>query len=278
MRTRMWKPFAITKEDLLDKKLSILGIGVLIGLMGFYVIFLFSSLDFTQMKAYIESLPEAMWALLGGELDLTNPYSLTNAYFYSFMWLYLGIYIIYIASNLIPQEVENHTIDLTLSKPITRIKYLVGKTLFVYTFIATLVAITTIFVVLAMISSPMFLEYGLYWDRILAVFFMVTLHLGTMAMTAVFFSTIFLDTKKTTAAAVIVMFIMFFIGDFSPLMNPTVSEVVQYASTWFYYNPAQFFGAGNYTTLPLNILVLAAINLALIAASLIVFRKRDIPV
>jgi ABC-2 type transport system permease protein len=214
-----------------------------------------------------------MWALLGGELDLANPYSLTNAYFYSFMWLYLGIYIIYITSNLIHQEVENHTIDLTLSKPITRIKYLLGKTLFVYIFIAALVAITTIFVALAMTSIPVFLEYGLYWDRILVVFLMVTLHLGTMAMTAVFFSTILLDTKKTTAA-VIVMFIMFFIGNFSSLMIPSLGEVVQYASMWFYYIPAQFFGAGNYATLPLNILILAAINLALITTSLIIFRKK----
>ena len=78
-KNKMWKSLEITKEDILDKKWAIIGIGILVGLIGFYVISLFSSLDFTQMKDYIDSLPEAMWALLGGELDLTNPYSLTNA-------------------------------------------------------------------------------------------------------------------------------------------------------------------------------------------------------
>ena len=274
----MWKPITITKQDIIDKKWSILGKGLLIGLMGFYVISLISSLDFSQMKAYIESLPEAFWALLGGELDLTNPYSLTNAYFYSFIWLYLGIYIIYITSNLIPQEIENHTIDLTLSKPITRTKYLLGKTLFTYTFIATLATITTIFITLAINSSTIFVEYGIYWDRVLAIFVMVVLHLGTMAMTSIFFSTIFLDTKKTTGAAIVTMFIMFFIGDFSSLMNPNIGGALQYASTWFYYNSAQVFGNGDYTYFTHNIIILAAINAALIIASLLIIRKKDIPV
>jgi len=277
----MWKPWKlleIVKQDILDKKWSIIGMGVLIGLMGFYIISLISSLDFTQMQAYIESLPEALRAMLGGELDLTNPYSLTNAYFYSFVWLYLGIFIIYITSNLIPQEIENHTIDLTLSKPISRTKYLMGKILFVYVFITAILALTTIFIALGMSTSPTFLEYGLYWDRITAAFVLATLHLGTMAMTSVFFSTIFLDTKKTTLASVVVMFIMFFIGDFSSLMNPNLGETIKYSSTWTYYNTAQVFGTGNFTSLPQNILALAAINMILVIASVIVLRKKDIPV
>jgi ABC-2 type transport system permease protein len=274
----MWKPLEIIKQDILDKKWSILGMGILIGLMGFYVISLISSLDFTQMQAYIESLPEALRAILGGALDLANPYSLTNAYFYSFIWLYLGIFIIYVISNLIPQEIENHTIDLTLSKPITRTKYLLGKVSFVFIFIATLCAITTIFIALGMTASPNFLDYGLYWDRIVAAFLLATLHLGTMAMIVVFFSTIFLDTKKTTIAAVVVMFIMFFIGDFSPLMNPEIGESLQYASTWSYYNTAEVFGAGNFTNFPQNILTLVAINIVLVIASLIILRKKDMPV
>jgi len=274
----VWKPLKITKEDIFDKKWSILGIGVLVGLIGFYVISMFNSMDFSQLEDYINSLPEAMWALLGGELDITNPYSLTNAYFYSFMWLYCGIFLVYMASSLVPQDVENHTIDLTLSKPVSREEYLIGKIIFVYIFIVALMALITVFVVSGMGSSAVFIQEGLYWERVVAVFLMATLHLGTLVMTAVFTSTIFLDAKKTTAASVIVMFIMFFIGDFAAFMNPTVGNTLQYFSTWFYYNPAQFFGAGNFVNFPRDALVLGAINIALIIASLIVFRKRDIPV
>ena len=115
-------------------------------------------------------------------------------------------------------------------------------------------------------------------ERVAAVFLMATLHLGTLVMTAVFASTIFLDAKKTTTVSVIVMFIMFFIGDFLAFMSPTLGNTLQYFSTWFYYNTAQIFGAGNFANLLGNALVLGLINIALIVASLIVFRKRDIPV
>ncbi len=235
-------------------------------------------MDFSQLEDYINSLPEAMWALLGGELDITNPYSLTNSYFYSFIWLYCGIFLVYFASNLVPQDVENHSIDLVLSKPVSREQYLLGKIAFVYFFVASLMAIITVFVALGMISSDVFIQEGLYWERLVAVFLIATLHLGTLVITSVFVSTVFLDAKKTTAVSVIVMFVMFFIGDFSTLMNPSVGNTLQYFSTWFYYNPGKIFGAGNFAYLASDVLVLLGINVALIVASLLVFRKRDIPV
>ena len=235
-------------------------------------------MDFSQLEDYINSLPEAMWALLGGELDITNPYSLTNSYFYSFMWLYCGIFIVYLASNLVPQDVENHSIDLVLSKPVSREEYLLGKIAFVFAFVVALMAIITVFVALGMVSSQVFIQEGLYWERLAAVFLITTLHLGTLVMTSVFVSTVFLDAKKTTAVSVIVMFVMFFIGEFSTLMNPNVGNILQYFSTWFYYNPAKIFGAGNFANFAGDVLVLTGINVALIVASLFFFRKRDIPI
>jgi len=73
------------------------------------------------------------------------------------------------------------------------------------------------------------------------------------------------------------MFIMFFIGDFSTLMNPNLAETIQYTSTWTCYNTGQVFGAGNYSNLPQNIFALAAINVALAILSLTIFRRKNIP-
>lgn len=268
---------AIIKEDLVDKKWSLVGLGVLIGFLGYYVIYMLNTMDFSQLQAYIDSLPDAIKALLGN-LDVTNPYSLTNAYFFSFLWLYVGIYLVYMASSVVPQEVANHTIDLVLSKPVSREKYLTGKIIFLYAFIATLMGLITVFIAGSMGSSTVFVEEGLYWERVWAMFLIATLHLGTLAMTAVFFSTIFLSTKKTMAAAVIAMFMMFFIGGSYSFIGPAISDTPQYFSTWFYYNPAQFFGAGNFDNFLRDVLVLGGINLVLVVASLIVFRKRDIPI
>jgi len=274
----MWKPFKIAREDVFDKKWSIIGVGILVGLMAIYVINMFNSMDFSQLEEYINSLPDSLIALLGGELDITNPYSFTSSYIYSFMWLYCGIFLVYMASSLIPQDIENHTIDLTLSKPVSREEYIIGKISFLYIFILALMAIITVFIAAGILSSDIFIQEGIYWERLAAVTLMAILHLGTLVMTAVFVSTIFLDAKKTTLVAVIVMFVMFFIGDFSPVMNPAIGNTIQYFSTWFYYNTAQIFGAGNFANLARDVLVLGVINIALIVASLFVFRKRDIPV
>jgi ABC-2 type transport system permease protein len=269
------KIFAVTKEDLFDKKWFLIGLGVLIGLLGLYLVNLLSSLDLSGLQAYLDTLPESLLALLG-PLDIANPYSLFNAYFFSFLWLYCGVFLVYMASSLMPQEVENNTIDLVLSKPVSREKYLTGKVIFLYIFTACLMGLILTFVAAGMASSIMFIEEGLHWERLAAIFLTATLHLGTLAMTAVFFSTVFLNTKKTLAAAVIMMFLMFFMGGSYGTAGAAISNPLRYASTWFYYNPTQYFGTGNFANFPGDVAVLIGVNIGLIIASLFVFRKRDI--
>jgi ABC-type transport system involved in multi-copper enzyme maturation permease subunit len=271
------KLFAVIKEDLLDKKWSFAILGVLIGSLGLYLTYMLSTMDLSALQNYIDSLPESMKAIIG-QLEIANPYSLLNAYFFSFLWLYCGVFLIYMASNLVPQEVESNTIDLVLSKAISREKYLTGKIAFLYTFIAVLMSLIVLLTAAGIGSSNPFIEKGLYWERLWAVLLIATLHLGTLAMTAVFFSTLFLNTKKTMAAAIVTMFLMFFLGGSYSSIGSTVSNPLQHASTWFYYNPAQFFGVGNFSNFLRDALVLIGTNLGLIIASLIIFRKRDIPI
>jgi ABC-2 type transport system permease protein len=271
------KIFAIIKEDLFDKKWFLLGLGVLVGLLGLYLVSFLDTYDLSALQTYLDSLPAELRALLG-QLDVANPYSLFNAYFFTVLWLYCGVFLVYMASSLVPQEVENNTIDLVLSKPVSREKYLTGKIVFLYVFTACLMGLIIAFVAAGMGSSNMFIEEGLYWERLGAVFFIATLHLGTLAMTAVFFSTVLLSTKKTIVAAVLTMFLMFFLGGSYGTAGAPVSNPLRYASTWFYYNPAQYFGTGNFTSFPGDVLVLICVNVGLIIASLIVFRKKDIPV
>ena len=273
----MKKIFAITKEDLFDKKWFLLSLGVLVGLLGWYLIAFLGTYDLSALQAYLDSLPAELRGLLG-QLDVANPYSLFNAYFFMFLWLYCGVFLVYMASSLVPQEVENNTIDLVLSKPVSREKYLTGKIGFIYIFTACLMGLILMFVAVGMGSSSMFIEAGLHWERLVALFLAATLHLGTLAMTAFLFSTVFLSTKKTLAAAVITMFIMFFMGGSYGTAGATLSNPLRYASTWFYYNPAQYFGTGNFSGFLGDVLVLLAVNVGLIIASLIVFRKKDIPV
>lgn len=273
----MRKIVAIMKEDLFDKKWSLMVLGGLVGLLGCYLIYFLGTMDLAGLQSYLNSIPEELRALLG-QLDAANPYSLLSAYFFSFLWLYCGVFLIYMASSLLPQEVESNTVDVVLSKPVSREKYLAGKIVFLYVFIAALMSLVVLLVAGGMGASTPFVEKGLYWERLGAVFLTASLHLGTLAMTAVFFSTLFLDTKKTMAAAVVTMFLMFFTGGSYGTADPAASNPLRYASTWFYYNPAQYFGTGDFTSFLGDVLVLLGVNVGLVIASIIVFRKRDIPV
>jgi ABC-type transport system involved in multi-copper enzyme maturation permease subunit len=154
------KLFAI-KEDLIDKKWFLVALGVLVGLLGWYLIYLLSTWDLSGLQAYLDSIPAEIRALLG-QLDVANPYSLFNAYFFSFLWLYCGVFLVYMASSLVPQEVENNTMDLVLFKPVSREKYLTGKIVFLYVFIACLMGLIVLFVAAGMGSSNMFIEEGLH--------------------------------------------------------------------------------------------------------------------
>jgi len=72
------------------------------------------------------------------------------------------------------------------------------------------------------------------------------------------------------------MFLMFFLGGSYGTAGAAVDNPLKYASTWFYYKRAQYFGAGNFANFPSDVAVLVGVNEGLTLASLFVFRKRDI--
>jgi ABC-2 type transport system permease protein len=271
------KQLVTIKEDLIDRKWSLIGLGILIGLLVYYVVYMLDSMDLDQMQAYLDNLPDSVKALLG-ELDIANPYSMTSAYTFSFLWLYCGIYLIYMAGSLVPQEVENHTLDMILSKPVSREEYLSWKIIFLYIFITSLMGLISLFMAAGMTSSTVFSEEELHWGRLCGVFFISVLHLGTLTIIAVFFSAILLNTKKTIAVSLIALFVMFFIGSSYGPMGPAVGGPIRYISTWSYYKPEQVFGAGDFSSFALDVTVLVIINMVLVLSSLLLFRKRDIPV
>ena len=274
----MLKALSIIKEHFHEKKWSFLAFGGLVGLLGIVVIGLMEQIDLSGLAAVIEILPEGMLDFIGGIVALSTPYGFLGIEIFSFLWMYLGIFLVYMASSTaLPVEVENQTIDLILSKPISRSSYLAGKIGFLYLYIAGLMGIVIMFVGVGMAISQTFIDFGLYWDRLLVTYVITVLHLGTMVMTAILFATIFLNTKKTMGAAIMIMFVMFFIGSFWQYL-PEAQQFIKYATTWFYYNTTDLFGLGIFDNLLRDILVLGGVNVGLVIASLLVFRRRDIPV
>jgi ABC-2 type transport system permease protein len=254
-----------------------IGFGFLMGIFGYAITLIVDVIDLSEIEELLSSLPQLQEILdLFG--DLTSPYALLNVEVFAFFWVFVGFFFVYIASStVLPGEVEEKTIDLTLSKPISRSSYLMGKIAFLYTSIIIVQAIIFSLIGVGMATSQTFIDVGLYWDRLLAVYIMNIAHSGTLVMTALLFATITLSSKRTMGAALAIMFVMFFLGTFWGFF-PEDLQVIKYVSTWFYLNTEDLFVNGIFDNFLRDILVLIGINVSLIVSGLLIFRRRDIPV
>ncbi|MBY9006967.1 MAG: ABC transporter permease subunit [Candidatus Lokiarchaeota archaeon] len=265
------------KEYLLSKKYILLILGGMIGLLSFFIIYMVNGIDIESLEAIIASFPEGMFDFFGDIEIFSNPYGFWSLEMLSFIWLYAGIYIVYMASSLLSQEVEEKTIDLSLSKPITRYNFLASKITFLYIFIVGTMGIFFLITMGGMAFSSIFLEEGLYFDRLWLTYLNVVLFLGALAMFAKLFSTIFLATRKSMALAVVVLFLMFFLGEFYIYMDASV-QWVKYISVFYYFNPAEYLVNSDIPLYIRDLIVLGSINTGLIIASLFIFNKKDIPI
>lgn len=270
--------FSAVKELILEKKFMILILGGVIGLLSFFIIGMLENLDLQSLDDLLSMMGgmEELLDFFGGIAVMSNPYGFWSLEILNFIWLYAGIYLIFMASSLLSNEVENKTIDLSLSKPISRYNFLGAKITFLYVSIMTIVGIFFLISLGSMAGSATFRAEGIYIERLFATYFSVVLFLGALAMVAKFSSTIFLSTKKSVAVGVMVLFIMFFLGEFYIYMDEAI-QGIKYVSIFYYYNPIDYLINADLALFTRDIIVLGVINGVLIAGSLFVFSKKDIP-
>jgi len=78
------------------------------------------------------------------------------------------------------------------------------------------------------------------------------------------------------ALGVIVLFIMFFLGEFYVYMDESI-QGIKYISIFYYFNPVEYMVNADFAIFTRDIIVLGSINIALIIGSLLIFNKKDIP-
>ncbi|MFQ5832985.1 MAG: ABC transporter permease subunit [Candidatus Thorarchaeota archaeon] len=273
----MSRVLTVIIEHLFERKRLMLGFGLLFGIFGYVMTLIIEALDLTDLLDLVTMFPQ-LEGLLDIFGDWTSPYGILNAEVFVFYWIFVGFFFVYVASSAaLPGEVEDKTIDLTLSKPISRSSYLAGKIIFLFILIIGVQAFIFTLIGVGMATSQPFIDVGLYWDRLLAVYIVNIIHSGTLVMTALLFATITLSSKRTMGAALGMMFVMFFIGTFWGFF-PEDLQVIKYVSTWFYLSTQELFVQGIFDNFLRDIYVLSYVNVVLIIASLVVFLRRDIPV
>ena len=227
--------------------------------------------SFGELSAYqdlIENLPPAFEAIMGeiGEMGTPAGY-LTNEHFNHMYPILMTMLTVGVAMSIIHNEEYSGTLELIISRPISRSAFLIHKIVALYT-VSIIIALTN-WVGLA--AGPYFVdvtfnEANALWASLAGMLIAILFGMFSLAITA-------LTNKKGVAVGLtIVTFIVSYLLD-------TFGQIIEWMKDWqeysifHYYNVQQTLTDGpdfHY----MGILIL--VGLAFIPISIILFNRRDI--
>ncbi len=265
----VWKEF----------KESLKGTLIFNALMVLYLVWITSFFDpdmFKDVEALFANYPEGFKQMVGSQIALTEFGGFMNVYFFSMSWLFFGFYFVMRASQDIPREIENKTIDLILSKPIKRWNFVIGK-YFSHVINAIFLVISLyISAIIAIYSFPNIDPAEVNFDELGLAFVLTFLFIVALISTSLLFST-FLDIKKSISVALGLMIFFYVIGVFYETFSEDVQDM-KYFSIFYYFDTKTLLVEHDMENLVQNILVLTSYSLTMVALSIMIFNKRDIPV
>ncbi len=270
------KLLKITWKELVSGRKGILLYSLLIFLFVFWFMTIFNPDLFAGMEEFFENYPEIIREMVGGQLALTEFGGFISTYIFSFIWMYVGIYLIMRASQDIPKEIDNKTIDLILSKPIKRWEFILGK---YFQHVSTVFLITCALgggILLGIVMVPNINPSEIYYNEIIIVILWSFLFLVALVSTGFFFST-FMNTRLALTFSFGTMISFYVIGSFSSLM-PELVQGIKYFSIFFYFLPSDILINHVLDLVWFHALVLVLYSLLTTIMATIIFNKRDIPV
>jgi len=226
------------------------------------------------MQEYINNLPESILYMFGGselELDITILEGFLNMELYQWGWvLLLGVYFAFVSSSLISKEIENKTIDMLLSNPVSRGRILLEKFLGLVPSII-LINITTPLVILgcaAYINETISVEYLFYTHFASIPYLLAACALGLL------FSVIFDEVRRANTMVIGTVFAMYILEALS-LLSEKYSAMGK-ISLSHYYDPGKILIQHDVDITGIAILFLVTGVLLIIA--IIYFQRKDIAV
>ena len=182
---------------------------------------------------------------------------------------------IFIPTKIITSEINKKTLDVTLSYPIPRWRFLLEK-FGVYLFYSLLYPL---FLMLFTFISTEYLQYNfahlnVEFDYLVLTYSMIGIWMlfFSLGAIALFCSALILDPRKAlgvSAAVIFGMYLLLRIGG----MTESV-EIVKYFSVFNYMNYAKIMSTG---TFPVgDFFVLLGVGLAALVGALVIFQKREL--
>ena len=229
-----------------------------------------------EFKAQSESFRELLDSPLYGAI-LGEMVDLDIATFQGFYGMYLFIYLemillflgIFYGASLVSREIDKNTLDLMLSLPISRTRFLSEKFLVYLS--------NTIFIPISAITITFILHYTINedFDTISFIYaslayWLLFVAVGTISL---FMGTVFLDSTKSYVASGIVILSMWILQRVAGLVSSL--KDFQYFSIFYYINGASILKNGIESAYG-DIVLALVVSIIFYIASLMVFNSRDL--
>jgi len=222
------------------------------------------------LEAYPKGLMEA-FGFSGTEALFSTLESYMSTEYFSFFWPILIItMMIGFANAMIVGEVENGTIELTLSQPLSRLK------LFFSRYLAGVVYLLAFnfFSIFIMIPFAKLHDIGYQLDHFYTIFGISFLFGLVVFSIALVCSAIFNEKGRAIAVSSAILLGMYILNIISTLKDNL--EKLKYVTIFHYFNPGNVFGKNEIVEYSVPVFLGAILILTTIA--IIVFSKKDIAV
>ncbi|ELY45020.1 ABC transporter permease [Natronorubrum sulfidifaciens] len=221
-----------------------------------------------EMDVFEEAFPEFMFDLFGIEA-LHTIEGFIAAEIYSFFWVLLvAIYFAYVGAGLIAGDVQNRTMDLTLSNPVSRESVILQKVAALWVpLVALNVGVPLIVYVGALVIGESFDPVALAMAHVLSIpYLLVCAGIGLVL-------SVLVDHVRTARAAALSLVLSLWLVDGVSRVDPEY-EWLGDATPSRYYDPTAILVREEYAVLDAAILL--TVFVVLVAVAVAVFTRRDI--
>ncbi|MGA9401087.1 ABC transporter permease subunit [Haladaptatus sp.] len=265
--------FEITRYESSRRVKGTIALAVLMSLMAVLYAALFPSIKSSgaSIDTYWNNLPPAMKAAFGasgGGFSLTTMSGFLAIEMYQFFWLLLlGIYVAYIAGNLIAGDVERDRMDILLATPISRSKVLVEK----FLSIVPVILVLNVVVGVVVYASVVAIGESVSLADLAVVHLLSIPYLLACGAIGLLLSVLFDRAdiaQRGGLGAVFVLFLLNSVGESADM------GWLGALSPMHYYDPTAILVSGNYDWAGAGILLVGTAALVLVSRA--VFQRRDI--
>ena len=238
---------------------------------GYVMVVIFPSITKIQVaQEYFDAMPSVMKAFIGQEImDITTLEGFLTVEYFNTTWLLvMGVCSCLFAGALVAEETEKRTLEILLSTPVTRTRFVASKVAGFLTLLVLLALASFLGLLLGMAQIGERIEARL----LIYAFLTGTACVATIGSIALWFSCLFNGQRRAVGVAIVVFLSMYMFNVVAVLLEQY--PIVAYLSLMHYHDASTIFGQ---QAIPWpDMAILLGVFSVMFAASIVTFRRKEI--